>query len=67
MEFILSEEEEKNAREFMKKHKPCYDTKKTVVGGMYSYIFTPSGIGIASSIKCNVCGEIKDITDYGTW
>ena len=26
-----------------------------------------SGIGTAISIKCNYCGEEKDITDYDSW
>lgn len=32
-----------------------------------SVTFTHSGIGIGKSVKCNVCKESKNITDYNTW
>ena len=33
----------------------------------YTYMFTPTGIGIGVKVRCNYCGEIKDITDYELW
>lgn len=33
----------------------------------FDYIFTPTGIGVGVSIRCNYCGEVKDITDYSEW
>lgn len=33
----------------------------------YLYELTGTGIGTAITIKCPVCGEEKDITDYDCW
>lgn len=59
MTFELSEEETLKADEFRKVHKDCK--------GLFSYIFTPTGIGFSVEIRCNKCGKILDITDYNTW
>ena len=61
MEFKLSEEEQKLANEFIEEHKNHHKL------GIFSYIFTPNGIGTNVYIKCQGCKEIKDITDYGCW
>ena len=36
-------------------------------GGKYLYELTGTGIGTAITIKCPVCGEEKNITDYDCW
>jgi hypothetical protein len=36
------------------------------IGGAYSYVFTPTGIGIVFKVKCS-CGEVLDLTDYDSW
>lgn len=61
----LSPNEYKNIKEFKLKHCSC--KKKHGLAGHYSYIFTPTGIGYVLEIKCNRCGEIKNITDYDNW
>lgn len=33
----------------------------------FSYILSETPIGIGVDIKCNYCGEVIDITDYGSW
>lgn len=60
-EFILNDNEYKSAKDFIEEHsKSCKDS-------YYSYIFTPTGIGIGVSIRCNHCKVTKDITDYDSW
>lgn len=39
----------------------------TAIGGKFTYIFTPTGIGTAIVVRCNACGEEKDITDVNSW
>lgn len=39
----------------------------TTIGGKFTYIFTPTGIGTAIIVRCNACGEEKDITDVDSW
>ena len=65
MKFELNDLEEEKAKEFKEKHKDCF--VQSTIGGQFSYIFTPTGIGYGISIKCEICGEFEDITDYGSW
>lgn len=60
----LTPNEDKNVKEFKLKHCSCKNKFDT---SHYSYILTPTGIGYILEIKCNRCGEIKNITDYNNW
>jgi len=60
VKFELNEIEEERVRRFIKEHK-CLDVTK-----MFSYIFTPTGIGVGIEIKCS-CGVVKDVTDIDCW
>jgi len=54
--------ESKEAFEFMDKHfQKCPNTNFTFRFG------SDSGIGTATHIKCEICKEEKDITDYDAW
>lgn len=60
------------AREFKKEHKDCCKNilgkeSFSTTGGAFTYIITPTGLGNNIIIKCNSCGEIKDITDVDGW
>lgn len=61
----LSPNEDRDIKEFKLKHCSCRNRHRS--SHQYSYIVTPTGIGYALEIKCNRCGEIKDVTDYDTW
>ena len=61
LEFKLNEEEQKLANEFIEEHNNSHKYC------LFSYIFTPNGIARNAYIKCQRCGEMKDITDYGCW
>lgn len=61
----LTPNEDKDVKEFKLKHCSC--KSKHPKSGYYSYILTPTGIGYVLEIKCNHCGEIKNITDYNSW
>ena len=70
MEFKLTETESLRAKDFKEKHgKSCktYNKFGFPSGPLYSYIFTPNGIGTGVEIKCTRCEEIKDITDIDSW
>ena len=70
--FGLTINEEKEVKEFYKEHKNCCkevlgkDIYSTT-GGEFSYIITPTGLGLCTIIRCNSCGAEKDITDYENW
>ena len=61
----MTKNEEKEAKEFMEKHKDCSFT--SAIGGKFSYIITPTGLGECVSIRCNSCNITKDITDVESW
>ena len=69
--YILSEKEEEAAKAFIEKHKKCRPKYlKYTLSPQYApfkYIFAPTGIGTAVSIKCPYCDREKDITDVSCW
>ena len=65
-EFHLNEEEAKLAREFEREHWHP-KVNKGAIGGHISYTFTPTSLGNSIVMKCNICGQTKNITDYGSW
>lgn len=65
MEFRMNEREEQDYKEFCQKHRDCEFT--STLGGKISVTFVPAGLGSYISLKCNVCGETKDITDISDW
>ena len=63
--YNMTKNEEKEAKKFMKEHENCSFTSS--IGGKFSYIITPTGLGECVSIRCNACEAIKDITDIESW
>ena len=56
--YFLSDEQQKEVDDFVSQHNTeCKHTH-------YLYTIDPTPIGSGISIKCYVCGEEKDITDY---
>ena len=64
--FELTDKEVKAAKLFEKEHSHKGINKGTI-GGHICYIFTPNGVFRGLSIKCNICKEEKNITDYSVW
>lgn len=72
IKFTLNEVESEAAESFIKKHKNCCKEKLgkeffSSTGGGFTYLITPTGLGLCVSIRCNSCGQIKDITDSESW
>lgn len=72
IKFELDNKEVEAANKFFELHKDCCHKilNKPVfstIGGGFSYIITPTGLGNCISIECNSCGEIKDITNSDNW
>lgn len=71
--FKLDEIESERARKFIEMHDHTVDFKKenklsfSTLGQQFTYKITPGGLGSLISIKCNCCGEEKDITNIKNW
>ena len=65
--FELSPLEKERAKEFENKHMKCARKCPSTIGGHIDYIFTPTSIGTAVLIRCYLCGEEENITDYDLW
>jgi hypothetical protein len=63
--FTLNPNEVDEYDKFIEEHKKCKCS--ATIGGKISIIFTPTGLGDAKSVKCNVCGEEREITDVSNW
>lgn len=63
--FSLNSVEVEEYEKFVNEHKKC--NCSATIGGKISIVFTPTGLGDAKSVKCNVCGEEKEITDVSNW
>ena len=58
--FVMSEKEEKVANSWKKEH------NKTCKNILYTYSFTPNGIGTDVEVKCS-CGKTINVTDISVW
>lgn len=66
--FKIQEKELETAEAFIKKHRSsCGSKHNLTLGEYFTYTFMPTGIGTAKTIKCNLCGEEENITDYDCW
>lgn len=58
---------DKETFEWCEEHKKFCKIKSTgAIGGRYTYSFTPTGLGVISTVKC-ACGEEFDSTNYEKW
>ena len=66
--FKITGTELDRVNEFKKKHRESCTSKQNLTAGEYwSYTFIPGGIGTIKTIKCNLCGEEENVTDYDCW
>lgn len=63
--FVINQFEEEEYKNFILTHKKCKCA--ATIGGKISIIFTPTGLGNAITMRCNVCDEEKEITDVSNW
>lgn len=72
MMFELDNAEVKKAMLFCRDHicnhrdSPESATRAGVIGGAYTYSFTPTALGTITEIKC-ICGKKEVLTDFEEW
>lgn len=68
MKFELNETEIQKYALWNSKHIktcPIYGMSGAI-GGRLSFIFTPTSLGVITSVKC-ACGKEKTLTDFNEW
>ena len=60
--FTISDKEEECIKKWKDKHKKVCKQKNR----LFSYTFTPTGIGDSIEVKCS-CGKRFDATDVDSW
>ena len=64
--FTLTDEQEVVEQEFIKEHRH-EGASRGAIGGSTTYMFTGTGLGIITRMRCNICKEEEDLTDYDSW
>ena len=65
---LMSEKELCAERAFRTRHYALHNGGKfKTVGNTYIYTISGTGLGPTIKIKCPICGEEEDITDFESW
>lgn len=70
--YNLSPKEAEKAETWQTQHECMYSPgpdglpQTGPIGGRWSFVFTPTSIGVAVEVRC-ACGAEEDITDYCCW
>ena len=64
---ILTEKEVESEIRFRDAHNHHRGLKVGLFSSTFQYEITGTGVGTILKIRCPVCGEERDITDYDAW
>ena len=65
--YELDEKEIQVFEDWIKEQVKKCDSNHSMVGGRFSVIFTPTGIGIISEAVDNETGDKKTLTNFDNW
>lgn len=66
--FTITGTELEAVEKFKIKHRASCASKQNLTACEYwTYTFIPGGVGTVKTIKCNLCGEEMDVTDFSNW
>lgn len=63
--FHVSKQQREAASKWFEEHRKDHG-QITAIGGAYTWCFTPTSLGVATSIKCS-CGDTLNISNYSEW
>lgn len=65
--FILQDQEQQAADDWRDRH-PCRPgAQQSADRADFSYTFTPGGIGTVIVIRCLLCEQEENVTDFSCW
>lgn len=64
--FGLTDKQLEAAEAWIQKHSEEHDMYCGAIGGRWSYVITPTGLGTILVVQC-ACGAEEDVTDYDDW
>ena len=65
--FTVPDDEATKYQKWREEHNEvCPQTEVGAIGGKFTWLFTPTGLGCILRLKC-ACGEEIDLTDYENW
>lgn len=62
--FELDKDQSKKISKWIKHFDKVYEG---AIGGRFTYMFTPTSLGIVIKVQDGVTRDILDVTDYDTW
>lgn len=65
--FVLDEKQVKKAKKWIKKQYKKHGERHGTAGDRFSYKFTPTGLGVISSVIDAATGESKLLTNFNNW
>lgn len=63
---LMSDVEARKAIAFQSKHNEC-DGSAGAIGGAVTYSFTPTGLGFIVVLRCSICKQEENVTDFENW
>jgi hypothetical protein len=64
--FGLTAKQKKKVDKWCKEH-PCSEVAVRARHRVFTYQFTPNGIGVSAGVLCSGCKGTVDVSDYETW
>lgn len=64
--FSLTQEDLEKANEFIQKQR-LDKRSEGAIGGRFTYEFTPTSLGLVTSVRDNITRNSLDLTDYSLW
>lgn len=65
--FTVEEKELERADKWIKQQQEKHGNKVGSIGDRFSYLFSPTGLGVLVSVLDRLTGETEDITDMDLW
>lgn len=66
-EFAIDDKQSDSADKWMKAQSTKSAETFGAIGGRFSFVFTPTGLGMITTVRDSVLNEELNLTDFGSW